>query len=91
MLEELGMQAAGLRREFFLSEVPVEETVSVRIVDDGDELSFERGTDWEYVRSRNSVRFFTYVPNPLSEVFISYSLLSGVQVSEEANESEDSE
>jgi hypothetical protein len=85
VLEELGMQAAGLRREFFLSEVPVEESVSVRVVDDGDELSFERGTDWDYVRSRNSIRFATYVPNPLSEVFITYTLLSGVQMTEESN------
>jgi len=91
VLEELGMQAAGLKREFFLTEVPVVDSVDVRVKEGGDELSFERGTDWEYLRSRNSVRFFSYVPNPLSEVLISYEVLSGVKVVEEVVEDTDEE
>ena len=83
VLEDLGMQAAGLKREFFLSEVPVESSVRVRIVDAGDEITFEQGVDWEYDRSRNSVQFYTYVPNALSEVFIEYDVLSGAQASDE--------
>lgn len=35
VLEQLGIQAAGLKREFFLSEVPVEGTIEVW-VEDGD-------------------------------------------------------
>lgn len=33
VLEELGLQAAGLRREYFLSEIPVPGTVEVYVVD----------------------------------------------------------
>jgi hypothetical protein len=84
VLEELGMQAAGLKREFFLSEVPVEATVSVRVLDDGTEQDFMRDVDWEYSRARNSIRFFSFIPNPLSEIFIDYEVLAGVQVTEEA-------
>jgi hypothetical protein len=84
VLEELGMQAAGLKREFFLSEVPVEATVSVRVLDDGTEQDFMRDVDWEYSRARNSIRFLSFIPNPLSEIFIDYEVLAGVQVTEEA-------
>lgn len=86
VLDELGMQAAGLKREFYLSEVPVEDSLQVRIVETGEELTFERDIDWEYNRSRNSILFFTYVPDALSEIFISYDVLAGEQESEEASE-----
>ena len=88
-LEELGMQAAGLKREFYLSQVPVVDTVNVRVVEDGVDSSFERGVDWEYLRSRNSIRFFTYVPNPLSEVLITYDVLSGEKVTEDEDGGEE--
>jgi hypothetical protein len=91
VLEELGMQAAGLKREFYLSEVPVVESVQVRVEEAGDELKFERDVDWEYLRSRNSIRFFSYVPNPLSEVFITYDVLSGEKVTEEVTSGEEEE
>lgn len=92
-LEELGMQAAGLKREFYLSQVPVVDTVQVRVVENGVEETYERDVDWEYLRSRNSIRFFSYVPNPLSEVLISYDVLSGEKITEEESgtESEGSE
>ena len=41
VLEKLGMQAAGLKREFYLSQVPVVDTVRVRVVEDGEELAFQ--------------------------------------------------
>ncbi len=79
VLEALGMQAAGLRREFFLSEIPVEESIEVWVVDEGTTIEFELGLDYQYDRARNSVRFDAFVPNPLSEVFIEYEVLAGVQ------------
>lgn len=37
VLEALGLQAAGLKREYFLTEKPVPETITMVIVDDGGE------------------------------------------------------
>jgi hypothetical protein len=97
VLEELGMQAAGLKREFYLTEVPVDDTIEVRIVatdtngDTLEEITFERDIDWEYIRSRNSIRFFTYVPNPLSQVLLSYDILAGEKVGEDSSGTEDTE
>jgi len=78
VLQELGMQAAGLRREFFLSEVPVADSVAVWVVDNGTRNDFVNGLDFSYDRSRNSVLFSSYIPNPLSEVFIEYQVLAGL-------------
>ena len=88
VLEELGMQAAGLKREFFLTEVPVAETIAVRVVNDEDELLLEEGVDWEYFRSRNSIQFYTFVPDPLTEIFISYDVLAGEKVGASEEETE---
>lgn len=44
VLEELGLQAAGLKREYFLSHLPVEGTIAVRVLDPrGVEFAFEEG------------------------------------------------
>ncbi len=79
VLEALGMQAAGLRREFFLSEVPVADSIEVWIEEDGNRIEFEAGLDYQYDRSRNSILFASFVPNPLSEIFIEYEVLAGEQ------------
>lgn len=78
VLEDLGIQVAGLQREFFLSSVPVESSIEVSILEqDATEAeSFVEGVDWTYSRSRNSVKFNTYVPTPYAEVFIDYLPLS---------------
>jgi hypothetical protein len=76
VLELLGMQAAGLKREFYLSQVPVEESIAVWVEEDGDEVHFDAGTDWTYDRARNSIRFSEYVPTPLAKVFIEYEVLA---------------
>jgi hypothetical protein len=77
VLEDLGVQAAGLKREFYLSEVPVEGTVEVWVMD-ADGVEVEIG-EWVYTRSRNSIRFVEFVPTPLSEVFIAYEPLAASQ------------
>jgi len=77
VLTELGMQAAGLKREFFLSTVPVESTISVVVNGvEGTEYVFYLGTDFEYDRTRNSITFLDFVPEPLDEVLISYEVLA---------------
>jgi hypothetical protein len=70
-LEALGIQAAGLKREFFLSQVPVPESIDVWVEVEGEVVR----EAFTYNRSRNSVRFDTFVPEPLSDVRIRYELL----------------
>jgi len=80
VLEQLGMQAAGLSREFFLTELPVQETIAVFVEEDGVEYQFAEGDDWTYSTSRNSVTFVEYIPTPLSRVKIQYEVLSTASI-----------
>ena len=82
LLDQLGLQAAGLRREFFLSQLPVPGSISVSIVEGDVTFSFIEGEDWEYDPQRNSVVFLEYIPDPMAQIFIDYTLLSSL---EEAN------
>lgn len=75
LLIQLGMQAAGLKREYFLSELPVPGTIQVWVKEDGTRLNFEEGTDWSYNQVRNSILFNEFVPTALSEVYVKYDLL----------------
>jgi hypothetical protein len=94
-LEGLGMEAAGVRREFFLSEVPVVESIDVTVAHpDGTSVSVDLvdaptpEVDWTdgppdevtYDRSRNSVRFVNELPPPLSDVRVTYEVLAAVPV-----------
>jgi hypothetical protein len=80
MLEALGLQASGLRREYFLSQIPVPTTIVVWVEETTEAgvvtFNFEEETDWTYDQARNSITFETYVPNALSEVFVDYEVLS---------------
>ncbi len=77
LLTELGLQAAGLKSEFFLSLVPVPDSIKVKVTaPDGTETPFAEGTDWTYSQPRNSISFTTYVPDALAVVHISYDVLS---------------
>ncbi len=78
MLEALGIQAAGLKSEYFLSELPVVDSIEVWVVDEGNVLPFTPEVDYTYDARRNSIRFSEFVPNPLSEVFIEYTVLASV-------------
>lgn len=71
VLEELGMQAAGLKREFFLSEVPVADSIKVTVTTDGNTKKF-KDDEWTYDGVRNSITFASFVPDPLAVVNISY-------------------
>jgi hypothetical protein len=77
VLDELGELATGLKQEFFLSDVPIPETIEVwvDIVDEeGDKTTytFKQGTDYIYSRIRNSITFITYVPPQFSKINIEY-------------------
>jgi hypothetical protein len=83
VLDELGLQAAGLHREYYLSHRPVVDTIEVKVVTpDGDTLPFD-ANEWKYDQSRNSITFEQYLPDPLAEVYITYTVLSSmVEISE---------
>ena len=74
ILEELGEKASGARREYFLTQIPKEETIEVSVVDQGVTMQFEEGTDWFYTVTRNSVTFNEFVPSSLAEILITYEL-----------------
>jgi hypothetical protein len=76
VLEQLGMQAAGLSREFFLTQLPVPGSITVFVEEDAVEYQFAEGDDWTYSASRNSVTFAEYIPTPLSRVKIQYEVLA---------------
>ena len=77
VLDELGMQAAGLKREFFLSAIPVVDTIDVLVVEpSGAEVQFVMDNDYTYSRSRNSITFTDYIPDPFADVLINYEVLA---------------
>jgi hypothetical protein len=81
VLEELGMQAAGLKREFFLSEVPVVDSIDVSVTTEGEEDRF-KSNEWTYDGIRNSITFKSFVPDPLAVVNITYIPLADAETSE---------
>lgn len=86
VLDRLGVQASGLRREYFLSRLPVEGTIEVEVHDpSGTVLPMVEAEgdpvvgDWTYTRSRNSITFLEYMPEPLARVVIRYTVLASAQ------------
>ncbi len=79
VLDELGLLATGLSREFFLSRVPVPGTIEVSVEDQGVVRPFSEGADWTYDLERNSVTFTSFTPSPLSVVTIDYLVLAGLE------------
>jgi hypothetical protein len=74
ILEDLGMQAAGLRDEFSLSRLPDVETLEGWMIKDGDRSPLTLGIHFEYERSRNVVRFTQEVPPPEARIFFQYEV-----------------
>ncbi len=84
-LEMIGLDTAGLKREYFLSERPVEGTIQVTVEEGGYVVGFDLFDeftslgDYTYNETRNSVTFLTYVPNPGAVVHIDYDVLAEVE------------
>jgi hypothetical protein len=86
VLQQLGLQAAGLQQEYFLSHLPVPGTISVKVQEVETSALFEFTEalldpttgelvgDWVYSDARNSITFLEYIPGALSEVNITYTL-----------------
>ena len=96
LLERLGVQAAGLKREYFLSQLPAPGTLTVEVHDaeSGATLDFVLAIvdpvtglpgegDYLYDPNRNSIVFLEYIPNPLSTIVLTYTLLASQQVQTE--------
>jgi hypothetical protein len=86
VLDYLGLQASGLRTEFFLSQIPVVSTIDVKLeLPDGSVLVAPDVPAWTYLGEdgepdgRNSIKFTEYIPDSLTKVIISYTLLSSAQ------------
>lgn len=99
VLDELGMQAAGLKREFFLAEIPDPASLEVWVDEPPTEdetvgTTYEMCTRpacgeesnlfYEYSPIRNSVRFPNYIPAPLATVHIKYRILGAFDPREES-------
>jgi hypothetical protein len=86
LLDQLGLQAAGFKREYFLSHLPVSSTIHVSVENvqgavfdnfvqaEADDLTGELVGDFTYDAGRNSITFLSYIPEPLSTVIIEYTL-----------------
>lgn len=94
VLDRLGVQASGLKREYYLSEQPVIGSVQVEVeqtlpggkllVQDFKEAIFDdEGMHieghWTYSEIRNSITFLEYVPQSLARVKLTYDLLAATQ------------
>lgn len=78
VLEEIGLRAQGMKKEYYLSRQPIDGTIEVEMTVEGAELGFVEGTveeggDFMYNEGRNSVQFHTYEAPEGSAVRISYA------------------
>ena len=78
-LDDLGLLASGLKQEFFLAELPVDGTIKVTVVDQGDTFKLQEDRDWVYNDGRNSITLTDYTPPPLAQIEITYDLLKAQQ------------
>lgn len=83
LLEQLGLQAAGLKREYFLSQRPVPGTLEVSVeTPTGAVLRFDEDEEYTYDPTRNSITFVEFIPEALSKVVLHYELLAAEQIEE---------
>ncbi len=84
-LEQIGLETAGLKREYFLAQRPVDGTIQVSLVENGATRLFVEYDpvtalgDWTYSDPRNSVTFLDFVPEPGSVVNIDYDVLASAE------------
>jgi len=79
VLDQLGFTAVGLQREFFLTDIPVVNTLSVATEYEGVTIVYEPETEWVYDDRRNSITFLEHMPEPGEVVVVEYRLLSSLQ------------
>lgn len=73
-LTELGLEAAGMKRTFYLRRIPKEDTIEVSV--DG---SIADESTWSYDRTTNSITFpLEFIPPELTVVRVTYELIEDV-------------
>ncbi|MCO4747135.1 MAG: hypothetical protein KC912_20225 [Proteobacteria bacterium] len=78
VLDDLAANAASLRREFFLDDIPDPTTIQVWVIEqNGTRIDLVNGTDFTYNAQRNSVQLTSYTPAPFAEIFVAYDLRFG--------------
>jgi len=82
VLELLGFRAAGLQQEFFLSQLPVPDTITLEVEANGVVRQFVAEEEFVYDPARNSVTFLEYLPQPLEVITVDYQLLASLQGAE---------
>lgn len=93
VLDQLGVTASGLRREFFLSQRPIPSSIQVQVTQEMEGKLItnthkpvpESGSptesgQWIYDEARNSIRFVDFTPEPLARIEITYTLLASTVV-----------
>jgi hypothetical protein len=84
-LELMGLETAGLKREYFLTQLPVPGTIKVSVQTEGFTQLFTEYDpltglgDWTYSEPRNSVTFNEFIPESGSAVNIDYKVLSAAE------------
>ena len=83
LLDNLGAQAAGLKREYYLSRIPVPDTIEVEVeTAEGVIQEYFEATgdppegDWTYEPTRNSIFFLNMLPAARAKIIITYELMS---------------
>ncbi|MBX2797503.1 MAG: hypothetical protein KTR31_07545 [Myxococcales bacterium] len=78
-LQTLGLQAAGLKTEFHLSRLPVLETIDVwAVTEEGATIPFTPIEDYTYNARRNAIQFREFIPEPLTQINIEYTVLASL-------------
>ena len=71
-MSELGLLSIVRRQEFFLSSVPVVESLVVWVKDGDWKYTFKLGVDFGYDEVRNSIYFYSILPPEGSRIHIQY-------------------
>lgn len=71
LMVDLALDTAGLRSEFFLSQIPNVQTLEVQVNLDGVSMVFEP-SEWSYDSARNSIAFIEFLPEEGAEILIAY-------------------
>ena len=79
VLDLIGARVTETVDEWFLSTLPVEDTIQV-LVEDGT-VTFAFGPeDWTYDPIRNSITFVEFETRPGNRVMIEYDELAGLEI-----------
>lgn len=74
VLRDLAKLGAGLRRTFYLPQLPIPDTLDVWVVDDDRTFTFDQDVDYDYLPTQNAIEFRTYTPRASADVHVTYDV-----------------